>query len=917
MLRTWLAFILQFTIRARDLYSGATYAVRVELSACLRSHGGVSLLLVRTHLLKHFSFIESSLPISEEVAAAAAAEALHDLAMDSRFLGTELEDMLSGIARLRIRGYHCRLGGVALRLLRCLTSFDSRACSARQLEDDLRLALGLDADVGPVDVLRSLWPLHMLVASLVAVLRGTDALGSERLDLLRHLQLRASSLAEEDREVSVGKAVALANMSPAHRDRILATMPTCPFRSPYDFIFCELPNTTQPTDAQVSPGHSEEGLATASVLIARANARMQRLTFEAEPWCSGFINTCAAAVLDTDVEGWLNEAATSLRTALGPSPVLGTLASTSWPVLELLSQTASLVNPGHPAVTSRRHPGSLTAGVPSLPQMPTPCACDLRTWRVGVVQSLAAALRTLARLWAVRGHAEGIRQVARSDDARTACPASSGLLEGLGSFEDLTKAFYGVQFAWGNNPLQPDAILTVPEEVLIKTANRLWQAPPEDFGADICLPGAIALTLVCFLVAIEQRKWSWWRVFEQYYVTLTLGGLQCVEWVADKQPVTHAAAAYEQYLQGWAPLAAWQRDNLFMQEVLGPFVSSNLWWLGKEVEDEAPMQHVNSSLSACAGVAEPGDCADREDVITRGPVTSPLTRVLGVGLMKAGSTFVVQALRAATGLPMGMDCSIAHLVTRVQRREEPLRSILERCSEEVFKWELAKDPGLTPVARELAAVWPTVAANREPLRLYFLVRNPLDFIRALLRHLEVDVDGGPARPAQLFSLGNWPNHDRFTVQKQLYLDIERNGLRYTGYVDAAAQRWVLTVDEYLRCPAHFALVRYEDFKADPVRSAELLLQKLGLGKLWSEDAADRVRKVAAMRYQALPGAPRGTDGDAVDSFGERLHARIAEAIGPRAAMLGYPDLVPREPTVRNQDDFPIHLPPLPVVDCLM
>ncbi|CAJ1418031.1 unnamed protein product [Effrenium voratum] len=50
---------------------------------------------------------------------------------------------------------------------------------------------------------------------------------------------------------------------------------------------------------------------------------------------------------------------------------------------------------------------------------------------------------------------------------------------------------------------------------------------------------------------------------------------------------------------------------------------------------------------------------------------------------------------------------------------------------------------------------------------------------------------------QVFSwvAGRFPSH--FSPGKQLYLDVSQEGLRYTGYVDAAVQRWALTVDEYL------------------------------------------------------------------------------------------------------------------------
>ena len=85
------------------------------------------------------------------------------------------------------------------------------------------------------------------------------------------------------------------------------------------------------------------------------------------------------------------------------------------------------------------------------------------------------------------------------------------------------------------------------------------------------------------------------------------------------------------------------------------------------------------------------------------------------------------------------------LVSRIARRQKPLWAVIESCSEEVFKWEIVKDPMLTPIASRLAAVWPALSVRGEALRLFFLVRNPFDCVRAFVAHLGLQPhkpDGG-------------------------------------------------------------------------------------------------------------------------------------------------------------------------------
>lgn len=264
----------------------------------------------------------------------------------------------------------------------------------------------------------------------------------------------------------------------------------------------------------------------------------------------------------------------------------------------------------------------------------------------------------------------------------------------------------------------------------------------------------------------------------------------------------------------------------------------------------------------------------------------PASRVLGVGPMKSGSTVMMQALGAATQLSVGFDCdglTSGTLVSRASRRLVPLELILDVCHGELFHAELVKDPWLTSVARRLAEAWPPLSGHGGPLKLYFMVRSPTDCTRSFLERLNLTTQvASPADQHFSWNAGRFPHH--FTAGMQRYLDVADEGLEFTGYVDAAVQRWVLFVDEYLRCPSRFVLVRYEDFVKDPVSEVQRLVHFLGLSEFWTRFSAERVREAASMQYQ-VRGQARDKDPETI--FGRPMLKRIWAAVGARARLLGY------------------------------
>ncbi|CAK8990770.1 unnamed protein product [Durusdinium trenchii] len=226
---------------------------------------------------------------------------------------------------------------------------------------------------------------------------------------------------------------------------------------------------------------------------------------------------------------------------------------------------------------------------------------------------------------------------------------------------------------------------------------------------------------------------------------------------------------------------------------------------------------------------------------------------------------------------------------------------MQRCFRDLFRFEISKEVLLTPLARRLATAWPALSKHGQHLQLYFVVRHPLDFTSSLLEHLGLDTNVSFEDQHFFWAPGHFPRH--FTPGKQRYLDHSALGLRFSGYLDASIQRWALVVDEYLQCPQDFALVRYEDFLADPVFATHQLAKALGLAP--DAGAEDRVREAAQVQYQTKR---RSSSQPVEEIFEPRMLARLIEAVRTRFELFGYhaPQNLQAVPA-----DWPaIDLPPL-------
>mmetsp|Transcript_50036 Transcript_50036/g.143861 ORF Transcript_50036/g.143861 Transcript_50036/m.143861 type:complete len:781 (+) Transcript_50036:925-3267(+) len=555
-----------------------------------------------------------------------------------------------------------------------------------------------------------------------------------------------------------------------------------------------------------------------------------------------------------------------------PGYALDMLVESPWPLTELLALAASLrsarANASEPvrslaggdAIPSSSK-GSASAPAATAPAAAGVCSCDLGAWTGREARAVAAATRALERLTEAGSDADRIFEAALSADAAIAC-------EGQWDVR-LVKAKAVVKLVFGFDS-EGD------KDESWELARQLRDLGPEDWDADVCLPGVVTLCLVCLPRELALRRPS--RSADGAQVLSSPLRLLSVCVQPGDQPVEQ----HLQFVTDWSQLTPWLWDpDNFFKFMLGPAFKSNRWWGRHRISEDMPPEANSDGVvvdamalsssrrpipaqgfSACSGVwgAGPSHACHRA---TRGSGSSseaesgsrplevppaggvPRTRALGVGPMKAGSTVIWQALGAATQLSMGMDCELfssgTSFVHRVARREAPLEHFIDLCYGELFHWDLAKDPMATTLSRRLADAWPSLSSHGGPLQLYFVIRNPFDCARSLLERLKVKaLVASPQEQRFAFASNQLPS--RFTGSMQDYLDVARDGLEYSGFVDAAVQRWALIVDEYLRCPSRFALVRYEDFTKDPVAETRRLAEMLNLTAHWGQGSEERVKE---------------------------------------------------------------------------
>lgn len=657
---------------------------------------------------------------------------------------------------------------------------------------------------------------------------------------------------------------------------------------------------------------------------------------EAAVGCEGLLQLCGAASGQGKLRGdsrgtdlWLEAGEAFGAAFVGvpshPShrgfghPALLRLAVSPWPAAQVLAAAAARHHQVRADVAPRRPPVKRGAV----------CECDLRSWAPHEAKGLAAAMRVLAALSTASLEAEfsergaRVQEVAISRDAEVAC-SHQWSEDRVGHSVSMSSGIWGVVAFDG-----PEAVADGPENhsVAASLVERLAAAGHDEWDAGVCLPGAASLNLVCGTRNLALKQYTWDGLMSE---SIAFGLLRALSGCTESRGVNGVGDAPDfqrHFAEDWGALAPWVTSPVtFFIMMHRPIIKSNLWFPGATGVGGGRLRTPGSSrtddiASACSGIwnadarhpCHQSATASKADVSQNG---EPATRVFGVGPMKAGSTLVLQVLAAATQLSLGFDCQHISVQFKAARHEVGMDEFLRDCHQELFRFGLAKDPMATNLAHRLYLAWPGLSGDGRSLAMYFVTRKPLDCVRSLLQHLELRTRSESAE-AQSFSWGRGRFPAHFTLGKQAYLDVAPDGLRYSGYADAALQRWAMTADVYLACPERFALVRYEDFVREPVVQAQRLLAHLNLTHLWLPGAAERVEKVAGFQYQTSSG--RGVKVDFTEVFGPRLLARMVVAVASRAQLLGYGHPVANATKVEVSDAgepwAPIDMPPLPGRAC--
>lgn len=236
--------------------------------------------------------------------------------------------------------------------------------------------------------------------------------------------------------------------------------------------------------------------------------------------------------------------------------------------------------------------------------------------------------------------------------------------------------------------------------------------------------------------------------------------------------------------------------------------------------------------------------------------------ILVFGNQKSGTSAISMLLGEATGLRTQMDIRGVwepHL-TPLLAGQTGLDEFVRR-NAYAFSAPIVKEPGLTFVARALAAHFP-----KSPC--IFIVRNPFQNVRSILNRLGLD---GRIDEAG-FDARSLPNATWRSIMTGADL-----GLEATDPITVQALRWVRAVAEYDAQPERFILMRYEDFLRDKETAITNLARRVGL------EPAHSIAGSKDRQFQ-----PRGKSGvDPAAFFGSRNHATIARVCGPAARRLGY------------------------------
>jgi len=188
--------------------------------------------------------------------------------------------------------------------------------------------------------------------------------------------------------------------------------------------------------------------------------------------------------------------------------------------------------------------------------------------------------------------------------------------------------------------------------------------------------------------------------------------------------------------------------------------------------------------------------------------------VIVLGNQKAGTSAIAALLGRAAGLSTTID--LRNEISRPTFHRLKAGGLdferFIRGNRLDFSRQIIKEPNLSLFYPELAASFPAA-------RFVFIFREPRDNARSILNRLKV--------PGHLPDIDyrDWPE---ISPAWRLVMDAGWAGLGGDSYIDRLAQRWSYMARVYLAQPERFALVRYEDFRADKQAAIHALCAALQL-----------------------------------------------------------------------------------------
>ncbi|MGM0582178.1 MAG: sulfotransferase [Bacteroidota bacterium] len=179
----------------------------------------------------------------------------------------------------------------------------------------------------------------------------------------------------------------------------------------------------------------------------------------------------------------------------------------------------------------------------------------------------------------------------------------------------------------------------------------------------------------------------------------------------------------------------------------------------------------------------------------------------------------------------------------------------------IFKNEIIKEPGLTYISCQIMELFPES-------KIVMIIRDPRDNIKSVFSRLNIK---GEVNTFDSINLQNF-NKSWKNVLTNKGIDIKNS-----DPITNAAKRWCFAVNQYLKNPSKFILVKYEDFNNNKLKTISELSKKLNLKKV------NDINSLLDVNYQ--PKADKGVSH--LEFFGEGNLNKIIAICKAEMIKLGY------------------------------